>query len=261
MKNSFERFKDEKLDTLKKFMGEQKSLQEISILLGLNRDTLRKYLKQLGIKYCGTKPKEHDAKYYLETGAFITASALRKKLLNEGIKEEKCECCGLSEWMGQKIPLELHHKNGIHTDNRLENLEILCSNCHGIKHGYSSYKKVCAHCGKEFITNVKQQKYCSIKCKNEHNSTLYTKVCQNCGKEFVTKRENQMFCSSKCMHEASKIVDITREDLIMLFKQYKTYLGVARQFGVSDRAVCKWCKKFGLPTNAKDMKEFLSRLD
>ena len=260
MKNSFERFKAEKLDVLKKYMDEQRSLQEISILLELNRETLRRYLKQLGIKYSGGKEKEHDAKYYLETGAFITASALRKKLLNEGIKEEKCECCGLSEWMGQKIPLELHHKNGIHTDNRIENLEILCSNCHGIKHGYSSYKKVCAQCGKEFITNVKQQKYCSTKCKNEHNATLYVRVCKNCGKEFTTKRENQMFCSAKCMHEASKVVDITREDLIKIFKEYKTYLGVARQFGVSDRAVCKWCKKLGLPTNAKDMKKFLTEL-
>lgn len=62
------------------------------------------------------------------------------------------------------------------------------------------------------------------------------------------------------MHESSKVVDITREDLIKLFKEYKTYLGVARQFGVSDRAVCKWCKKLGLPTNAKDMKKFLAEL-
>ena len=45
-------------------------------------------------------------------------------------EEYKCECCNNTEWNGKPIPLELHHINGDNTDNRIENLQILCPNCH-----------------------------------------------------------------------------------------------------------------------------------
>jgi 5-methylcytosine-specific restriction endonuclease McrA len=51
-------------------------------------------------------------------------------LINEGIKEHKCELCGITEWNGKPAPIELDHINGKHTDNRIENLRILCPNCH-----------------------------------------------------------------------------------------------------------------------------------
>jgi hypothetical protein len=55
---------------------------------------------------------------------------LRMRLIREGLKPACCETCGLSEWRGSPLPLALDHINGIRTDNRLENLRILCPNCH-----------------------------------------------------------------------------------------------------------------------------------
>ena len=60
----------------------------------------------------------------------ISNSKKRKRLIEEGIKENKCERCGLSEWMGQLIPLELHHIDFNHYNNDISNIQILCSNCH-----------------------------------------------------------------------------------------------------------------------------------
>lgn len=62
---------------------------------------------------------------------------LKERLFSEGIKECKCECCGISEWQGKPISLQLHHING----NRLENLQILCPNCHSQTDNFSSKKR------------------------------------------------------------------------------------------------------------------------
>jgi hypothetical protein len=63
---------------------------------------------------------------------YTSTATLRRRLIKAGLKEARCESCGISEWQGQPLPLALDHINGVHTDNRLENLRILCPNCHAL---------------------------------------------------------------------------------------------------------------------------------
>ncbi len=55
---------------------------------------------------------------------------LKRRFIENDLKKERCERCGNETWNGEKIPLELHHINGHKRDNRLENLLLLCPNCH-----------------------------------------------------------------------------------------------------------------------------------
>lgn len=55
---------------------------------------------------------------------------LKQRLISAGLKQCRCEECGLSEWQGQPLSLALHHINGDGCDNRIENLVLLCPNCH-----------------------------------------------------------------------------------------------------------------------------------
>ena len=66
----------------------------------------------------------------LVTGRFIRTHHLKTRLIAEGLKDAKCEVCGLDQWNGESIPLELDHITGRREDNRLKNLRLLCPNCH-----------------------------------------------------------------------------------------------------------------------------------
>lgn len=70
----------------------------------------------------------------LEKDTVVQSYKLKKRLIDSGLKEQKCELCGWSEVsLDGRIPVELDHVNGDHSDNRLSNLRILCPNCHSLQ--------------------------------------------------------------------------------------------------------------------------------
>ncbi|HEX8639011.1 MAG TPA: HNH endonuclease signature motif containing protein, partial [Pyrinomonadaceae bacterium] len=85
-------------------------------------------------------PSRKNASEFLYNGSTISSHKLKLKLLRDEIKERICEKCKNDEWMGQTIPLELHHVNGNRFDNRLANLQLLCPNCHALTDNYSGRK-------------------------------------------------------------------------------------------------------------------------
>jgi hypothetical protein len=66
----------------------------------------------------------------LVAGSRRNRDHVKRRLFDAGVRTRRCESCGLREWKGLPIPFALHHANGDRNDNRLENLQILCANCH-----------------------------------------------------------------------------------------------------------------------------------
>jgi Zn finger protein HypA/HybF involved in hydrogenase expression len=85
-------------------------------------------------------PKRPIEEYLIENSV-VQSFKLKGRLITEGLKQHKCECCGITEWNGKPTPIELDHINGNHHDNRLENLRILCPNCHAQTDTYRGKNK------------------------------------------------------------------------------------------------------------------------
>ena len=129
------------------WIDEHRSLPEMCRMLGCARDTLPRYLKKWGIDYKGnqggkgrkvnaTKKSVLQLIKSIESGNDVNNSRLRDRLIEEGLKESKCELCGLEQWLDKPIQLELHHADFNHHNTEMNNLRILCGNCHNYVHKY-----------------------------------------------------------------------------------------------------------------------------
>ena len=140
------------VEQLKKATKESRSLRQILAKLGLveaggNYEQIKKYLKDNKID-CShltgkvwnkgmrglVRKSTRSLNEILVKDKNYQSHKLRLRLFREKIKEKKCELCGWAEMSKDgRLPLELNHINGNHSDNRLENLQILCPNCHSLQ--------------------------------------------------------------------------------------------------------------------------------
>lgn len=94
----------------------------------------QKWASSQGLNRCA--PKRSLEEVLVENSTYTNSSYLKKRLLDAGKLERKCYACNLTKWRETLIPLELEHINGINTDNRLDNLTLLCPNCHALTSTY-----------------------------------------------------------------------------------------------------------------------------
>lgn len=148
-------WKDEQ--ALRALVLESVSQSEVLRKLGLtpasNAVTLRKYLKLYNIDTSHfdpnlNKPQTRNGSTkeplvdLLTENSTYSRNALKIRLIKEKVLEYRCASCGnKGVWKGKKLSLQLEHKNGISTDNRLENLELLCPNCHSQTHTFAGRNK------------------------------------------------------------------------------------------------------------------------
>lgn len=120
------------------------SASAAAALLGVKYTTYKKYATEYG---CFTTNQSGKGQSKNREGIPLQeilegkhpqyqSNKLRKRLISEGILEHKCNNCGLLTWLDKPIPLELEHKDGNSSNHKLNNLELLCPNCHSFTSTY-----------------------------------------------------------------------------------------------------------------------------
>jgi hypothetical protein len=87
------------------------------------------------------RPAAAPIETYLVAGRKVSRGHLKRRLIADGLKENRCEDCGIDTWRGRPLSMALHHINGDGNDNRLENLQLLCGNCHSQTPNFSGRNK------------------------------------------------------------------------------------------------------------------------
>ena len=153
---------------------------------------------------------------------------IKKLILQRSKLEYKCSNCEFSgEWCGLPLSLQLDHKNGVNSDNRLENLRFLCPNCHSQT---------------ETFGGKNAKKYNRDKFGNKE----YIKECKLCSEEIIVKSSDVKFCK-KCLEirrkeleEGQKRFNPSVEELKNKILELKGNLrALGRFYNVTDNAVRK----------------------
>lgn len=225
------------MNDLQVLVNESNSLFEILSKQGKkgtndNIEQLKKELEAQNIDYSALPIKTIFEKIPIEEilveNSSYQSAKLKKRLIEEGLKEERCELCGIgNEWNGRPLTLQLHHINGNHADNRIENIQILCPNCHSQTENYGTKNikrhNYCADCGKEIALNSTWCPQCAVK----HNR----------------------------VYKVSKSERPNKDELLKLIMT-KPFTEIGRMYGVTDNAIRKWCKSMGLPHTKKELKPY-----
>lgn len=120
--------------------SESLSFRELAGKMGYQKDggsvisTLQQVTESYDIDtshFLGQGWKKNDFDYSrFEYGKTMKAANAKAAIV--ALRGHKCEKCGLTEWLNQEIPLEVHHIDGDHKNNVLDNLQLLCPNCHAL---------------------------------------------------------------------------------------------------------------------------------
>ena len=232
----------EREEDIRRWIKEEKPKSYMCAELNCKSSTLNSYLEQMGIAYKGNSGLKGFSKQkntvpievYLNNEKLIKADRLKKKLIKENIKQYGCERCGLTEWQGLPIPLELHHEDGNRFNNHLENLKLLCPNCHALTNNYRGRAKTCA---------------------KEKGKMKEINYCVDCHRSIDKRAMRCKSCAGKYREQKYILKRPPREELKQLIRALP-FVQIGKRCGVSDNAIRKWCKNYQLPYSSKEIKNY-----
>lgn len=172
----------------------------------LNLDTSH-FLKRIDASNYSRRITKEMILDRLTTNSKCNRTDLKKNIIKFNILKYECtKCKNNGMWENEKLTLQLEHKNGISNDNRIENLTFLCPNCHSQTKTFAGR-----------ALNKHKVKPSEINPKWRHQARIKNRKVERPAKEILER----------------EIKD-------------NTMVSLGKKYGVSDNAIRKWCKTYGI---------------
>lgn len=175
-------------DELKIIISNSSSIHDVIQKLNINRTyhfTISKFIKENNIDTSHfTYSKSINVVDELKENSKANSKSVKNYLLKNKIITYNCDDCKISNWRNKPITLQLDHINGVHYDNRIINLRLLCPNCHSQTKTYAgrNVKKI------KITTKLK-----CIVCEKDISKNSDNKLCRPCYRKNGSKLKNQTF--------------------------------------------------------------------
>lgn len=163
----------------------------------------------------GGNKKKYPIEDYLSGKRYCSTHVLKKKLLSQGVFQHKCYNCGRTEWNNKPIPIELEHIDGDSNNNTLDNLTILCPNCH-----------------------AQTPTYRGKNCKGKYK--IPRPHCKDCEIELYLYNKSG-YCH-KCLPKQRRKIERPSKKKLLEELSKSNYVAVGKKYGVSDNTIRKWLK-------------------
>ena len=220
---------------LKAAGGNYLTLKNRAKQLGLSRD----HMTGSGHNKDKTRPPRRSLEEILVYGRIENTAMVKRRMLTEGYFQPKCYGCGLEEWRGNPIPLELDHVNGDRYDNREANLILLCPNCHALTPTYR---------GRNIGVRRKAPKESESGGEGSPGKPgeRKSRSCVGCGIGVSSKATRCKRCAGvESSRSRGRVIEWPPLEEILTRLETVSYTALARELGVSDNAIRKFIGRGG----------------
>lgn len=202
---------------------------------GASIKLLKTTLDSLNINYSHIKYRQpvrnrRPLSQILVENSVYSSRDLKTRLIEAGLKVNRCEICGQSPiWNNKKLTLQLDHINGNHFDNRLHNLRIVCPNCHS-----------------------------QLETQGTHRFKVI-KRCPDCGKIITSKSTYCRQCAATHRRGKKWRSIVSKQELLQLVLTLP-FTEIAKKFNITDNAVRKYCRKLGIPSTKTELFKYRNKM-
>jgi Zn finger protein HypA/HybF involved in hydrogenase expression len=214
--------------------GHYKTLKRRIFFEGIDDSELDKRRTKLRSEINKNKVfKKASLEEMLTKDSYYSSKHIKNRLLENELIKNECKLCGLPPfWNGKKLVLQLDHENGDSRDNTLENLRLLCPNCHTQTETFAGRN-----------SKVRKEKKVCIctSCGVSIHKTTKSGLCRKCSTQFAHDNGKYIYKNKN----GKEFIKPSKDELLILVIE-NGFMGTGRKYGVTGNAVKKWCIGYGI---------------